>query len=59
MIELMIIKNGSKYWWQGGVLHRSGGPAIIVGNNHEWWWHGEPVGEFALMILAAQEISYV
>ena len=58
MVRIFIRFDGDKYWYLDHQHHRSNGPAVIYASGiREWWWHGEPVGEFALMMLLGQEIT--
>ena len=34
----VILKNGSKLWFQNGDLHRTDGPAVTWGNGTKEWW---------------------
>ena len=37
----VILKTGSKFWFQNGLRHCKDGPAIIWANgDKEWWVHG-------------------
>ena len=37
----VILKNGSKFWFQNGDLHRTDGPAVTwTSGNMEWWING-------------------
>ena len=37
----VILKTGSKLWFQNGELHRTTGPAVALTNRTTTWWiHG-------------------
>ena len=38
----MITKNGSKFWYWDGKIHRTDGPAVIYDDGDmEWWVNGK------------------
>ena len=37
-IECVEHADGSKFWYQNGVLHRTGGPAVEWADGDKYWW---------------------
>ena len=36
----VVYADGTRWWYDGGHVHRDGGPAVIHSNGvEEWWWH--------------------
>ena len=36
--EVKVYKNGNKYWYQNGELHREDGPAMEYANGDKYWY---------------------
>ena len=36
----MVFSNGTKRWYQNGLLHRTDGHAIVWANGDQEWWLG-------------------
>ena len=36
--EVRVYKNGNKWWYQNGKLHRTDGPAIEYADGYNQWW---------------------
>lgn len=43
----LIWADGTQFWLQNDILHRTDGPAVISpnDNSHEWWVHGQEMSE--------------
>lgn len=39
---LHVDRDGTRYWYEDGLLHRENGPAVEwADGSKEWWFHGE------------------
>lgn len=57
----IVVDNNSKYWYQGGKLHRDDGPAVEYIDAKMWYWHGKRhrKGGPAIMFDSGSQAWYV
>ena len=51
-VEIKTDSDGSRYWYQNGIRHRTDGPAVEYPNgSKEYWINGETVSAFEMWSL--------